>query len=201
VGSGIGHYVYESSRMFPDAHVTGWEIDRKKLAFAKGFIREKKLDRMSFAYGDITKKPAKGNQFDLVINIDVLEHIRDYKKALRHMYLLLRRGGRVYIHVPQINQKRIFKALKSWEHEDHEREGFSPDAFRRDLERTGFSVEDMGHTFGFPGSLAWELNHMLLKKSMMLAGLAYPFLYLLSVFDPLIQKQSGLCMYVVARKK
>lgn len=201
VGSGIGNYVYESLRIFPKAQVDGWEIDRKKLSFAKKFFKDKDITQGLFAYGDITKKPAKSGVYDLIVNIDVLEHIKDYKKALRHMHMLLAQGGHVYIHVPQVNQKRIFKQLESWEHEDHEREGFAPDAFRKDLEDIGFTVTDMRHTFGFPGSLAWELNHLLLKKSMILAGLAYPLLYFLSRVDTAVTNSSGLCMVVVARKK
>jgi len=200
IGSGIGNYVFELSRQFPDAQVDGWEIDRDKLSFSKKFAKELGKKNVSFSYGDITKKPSATNTYDLIINIDVLEHIKDYKKALRHMYALLRPGGHIYIHTPQMNQQRFFKRFESWEHEDHVREGFNSKKLKSDLTRLGFEVVSLRHTFGFFGSLAWELNHLLLKNSFVLAGIFYPLLPILARLDTCVRNKKGLGFMIIAEK-
>lgn len=201
VGSGIGSYVFELSRMFPSSHVDGWEIDRQKLAFTQKFSKEIQAENVTFIYGDITNKPSIVSRYDVIINIDVLEHITDYKKAIAHMHLLLKPGGYLYIHTPQIDQKRFFGFFDSWEHEDHVREGFNPDVFSKDLKKLGFDKVELSHSFGWFGSLAWELNHLFLSKSFVVAGLLYPLLFLISRLDGQTKNKRGLCISVIARKK
>lgn len=200
-GSGIGNYVFDMARMFPGVHADGWEIDRRKMQFAQRFSTELKITNAHFSYGDITKKPNIAGAYDFVVNVDVLEHIKEYKKALANIHLLLKPGGYLFVHTPQENQKRFFRQFETWEHDDHVREGFKPDVLRRDLERIGFDVIAVRNSFGFFGSLAWELNHLLLGRHMMLAGLLYPLLYVFASLDPVVRNNSGLCVAILARKK
>lgn len=201
VGSGIGSYVFELSKLFPSASVDGWEIDRNKLAFAKKFADELGMSNVRFSYGDITKMSKVHARYNFVLTVDVLEHIDDYTSALRHMYQVLKPGGYLYIHTPSQHQRRFFRVFRSWEHEDHVREGFDPETFGRDLKKVGFSDIHIRHSFGPIGSLAWELNHLLLARSFVLAGVFYPFLYLLSRCDVLLPNTRGLCISVIARKR
>lgn len=201
VGSGIGSYVFELSRQFPSSKIDGWEIDKKKLSFSRKFAEEQRFRNVSFAFGDITHKPRIRIYYDVVLTVDVLEHISDYKKALSHMHQVLKPGGFLFIHTPQEHQKRFFRLFDTWEHNDHVREGFSPDILKSDLRNIGFTEIEMVHTFGFFGSLTWELNHMLLSKSFVLAGMLYPLLYMVSRLDGLVSNKKGLCLSVVARKK
>jgi 2-polyprenyl-3-methyl-5-hydroxy-6-metoxy-1,4-benzoquinol methylase len=200
-GSGIGNYVFDMARGLFGVEADGWEIDRRKLQFAKDFADELKITNAHFSYGDITKKPKIVGAYDFVVNVDVLEHVKEYKKALTHLYVSLKPGGYLFIHTPQAHQKRFFRQFETWEHEDHVREGFEPDALRRDLERIGFEVLAVRNSFGFFGSLAWELNHLLLGRHMILAGLLYPFLYVLALLDPTVRNSRGLCFAILARKK
>lgn len=199
-GSGIGSYVYYLSKLFPKTHIDGWEIDKRKLAFTKKFSKELLINNVRFTYGDITKRQNKRKVYDFIISIDVLEHIRDYKKTLKNFYTLLRPGGYLYIHTPQINQKRFFDKLKSWEHKDHMREGFEPEKLIADLETIGFRVVFREYTFGFFGSLSWEVHHLLLAKSFVLAGLAFPILYLVALIDRYIDNEKGLAVSYLVQK-
>lgn len=199
-GSGIGTYSFWLARMFPGAKITAGEIDKNKLEFSEKFAKELKIKNVNFLYGDITKTPIANNKYDLIINIDVLEHIEDYKKVLNNLYKLLSQNGYLYIHTPQINQKRIFKSLESWHHEDHVREGFEPEALKNDLKKLGFKIIVARETFGFFGKLAWELNHLSFKKGFLTAGLTYPFLYLISRLDVLKGNKDGLGTAILAQK-
>jgi len=199
-GSGIGAYSFWLSNHFPSSRVEGWEIDKFKLSFSRELAKKMKLQNVKFFYKDIAKYK-KINNYDLIINIDVLEHIKDYRGTIKNFSRYLKKGGYLYIHTPQVNQKRYLKSLKSWKHEDHAREGFEPQKLMQELKDNGFKIISFTNTFGFFGSIAWELNHLiLLKRSFIILGLAYPFLYVLSIFDLLFKNRKGLGIAVLAKK-
>src|SRR5205085_9906865 len=135
---------------------------------------------------------SKKEKYKLNVNIDVLEHVDDYKKVLKNLSALLLPGGFIYIHTPQPNQKRIFKSFKTWAHEDHVHEGYTPDDLVQEFKKLGFKVIEKKETFGFAGKLAWELNHMGFKKGFIVTGLTYPALYLIGLFDLKTKNKNGL---------
>ena len=201
-GSGIGIYTFWLSNKFNKSVVDGWEIDKNKLSFSEKFAKELKIENTNFTYGDVTKPSFKNkNKYDLIVNIDVLEHITDYKDVLKSFYKLLAKDGYLFIHTPQKNQKRIFKSLENWHHEGHVHEGFTPDELKKTMVDLGFSNIWVRETFGFFGKLAWELNHMILPKGFILLGISYPLLYLLSKLDLLMDNKRGLGTAILARKK
>lgn len=199
-GSGIGSYAFWLSRKFPKAQVVGLEIDKEKIKFASEFSEKLKLDNVKFDEHDLTANP-KQKKAKLIITIDVLEHIKDYRQALKNLHKMLDSGGLLYIHVPQENQKRIFRTLENWHHEDHVREGFEPVELKDNLQKIGFSVIETRQTFGFFGKFAWEMNHVLLERNFIVAGLLYPLLYFVGILDLLTHNKNGLGEVVIARKK
>ncbi len=199
-GSGIGLYTLHLSREFPNAIVTGVDLDNKKIFFCKRFAKELGVENAVFKKSDIVENFSNGVKYDLIVNIDVLEHIGSYKAVLRNFYKLLSPKGYLYIHTPQPDQRRIFKQLETWHHEDHIHEGFPPQTLTKDLQTIGFKVIEKRQTFGFFGSLAWELNHLLLSKSLVLSGIFFPLLYLLANLDLVVNNKRGLGTAVVAQK-
>lgn len=200
-GSGIGIYSFWLSKKFKDSTVDGWEIDNTKLEFSKKFAKELNIKNTNFLYGDVTKPSLRNkNKYDLIVNIDVLEHIDNFENVLSNFYKLLSKGGYLFIHTPQTNQKRIFKSLENWHHEGHVHEGFLPNHLKNVLTKIGFKNIEIRETFGFFGKLAWELNHLTLQKSFFLAGIIYPFLYFLSYLDLFTDNKKGLGIAILVKK-
>lgn len=200
-GCGIGAYSFYLARKFPKVKIDGEEMDRKKIKFCKDFSKELNLTNLDLFYGDLTKQNAKRkNNYDLIINIDVLEHVKDYKKVLKTFYKALAPNGYLYLHAPQPNQKRIFKTLENWEHEDHAHEGFSLTRLKKEIKNIGFEIIEAKQTFGFFGKFSWELNHMFLAKSFILAALIYPFLYIIALMDLALENKDGLGVSFLVRK-
>ncbi len=199
-GSGIGCYVLELARRYPEGKVTGWDLDKYKIRASQKIAQEKHLFNARFVLHDLLQSAQEKNKFDFIFNIDVLEHITSYKKVLKTFFALLKSGGYLYIHTPQTKQKRFFKHFRKWSHEDHVREGFVPSKLTKDLEAIGFQVIDHWNTFGTFGSLAWELNHLCLTKSFVLAGLTFPFLYLPALIDRAIINRVGLAAGYLVKK-
>ena len=200
-GSGIGTYSFWLRKMFPKARIVGEEIDKNKINFSKKFAKELRFSGIDFYYRDISKDYNNKQKYDLIVNVDVLEHIKDYRKVLKIFYKQLSSKGFLYIHTPQPNQERIFSQLKKWHHEDHVREGFMVKELIKELVDFKFKVIVVKQTFGFFGKLAWEINHILLEKSFVLAGLFYPLLIVLSVIDTMVDNKKGLGIAILAQKK
>ncbi len=199
-GSGIGAYTFWLAKMFPDATITGGEIDKSKLRSAKFIQKELKLRNIIFIDFDLTKIDRK-KKYDLIVIIDVLEHIDNYQQSLKNLYTLLKKSGYLYIHVPQPNQKRIFGSLKTWHHDDHVYEGLTKKDLGKELKKLGCTIVTSKETFGFFGKLAWELNHMMLSKSFLLTGITFPFLYILCLIDASLSNKKGLGIALLAHKK
>lgn len=198
-GSGIGAYTCWLAKTFPRATITGGDIDRNKLKSCRALAKEFHLNNVSFSYFDITKTRGKA-MYDLIVTIDVLEHVKDYTIALQNFHRLLRKNGLLYIHVPQPHQQRVFGSLRQWYHEDHVREGIGRKTMEFKLKKLGFNILVSRQTFGFFGKLAWELNHMMLAKSFILAGISFPVLYFLAIVDQCSKNKNGLGIAILAKK-
>lgn len=201
VGSGIGFYVFDLSKRFPRALVTGWEIDTFKLIQSRRLSKEFGTKHVKFQQGDIEKSVRTSQKYDLIIIIDVLEHLKKYHHALNHLYALLAPGGYVYIHTPQEKQRRFFPSLQSWSHKDHVREGFNSHDLLRELTGLGFRVVNIDTTFGNFGAFAWEVDHILLRHNVYVAAIFYPVLYFFCLLDLLIKNTHGLGISILANRK
>lgn len=199
-GSGIGTYTFFLGKKFPKSKIIGGDIDSQKLHASKALAQELNINNVYFSYFDITKVQNK-KEYDLIISIDVLEHIDNYQIALKNLYLLLKKNGHIYIHVPQSNQTRIFSSLNMWQHQDHIHEGISKKDLEKALKKLKFKIISSKETFGFFGKLAWELNHLALSKSFMLTGITFPILFILANFDLLFKNKGGLGIAILAKKK
>lgn len=199
-GCGIGSYSLLLGKIFTKAKVTGGDIDKYKLESCKTIAKELNVKNVKFEYLNIAKANNKPI-YDLAVCVDVLEHIDDYGSALKNLSKLLKNGGYLYIHVPQPNQQRIFNSLKKWHHEDHVHEGIAKNELEDNLEKLGFKIIVSMETFGFFGKLAWELNHILLSKSFVIAGIIFPLLYMVALPDIFLKNKNGLGIAILIQKK
>lgn len=199
-GCGIGVYTLLLGKAYPQAQVTGGDIDKYKLQSGKTIANELNIGNVIFKYLNITKINSN-IKHDLIVCIDVLEHIRNYESALKNLCKLLKSEGYLYIHVPQPNQKRIFNSFKKWYHEDHVREGIAKTDLENSLQKLGFKIIISKDTFGFFGKLAWEINHLTLSKSFFIASITYPLLYVIAKIDIWQKNKNGLGIAVLAKRE
>lgn len=76
--------------------VSGIELDSTLVAKMK---KDSDLKGLSIEQGDITKLKGK-EQFDVVINNDVIEHIEDDRKAIKNLWSYVKPGGMLVVTVP-----------------------------------------------------------------------------------------------------
>lgn len=94
VGCGTGG-VLEMLSDFKNIELFGAEASLDYLKFIK-----ERMPKVRAVQLDATKMPFKA-EFDAICAFDVLEHITDDKLAIRNIYDSLKRGGLIFITVPQ----------------------------------------------------------------------------------------------------
>jgi SAM-dependent methyltransferase len=109
---------------------------------------------------DVTSIPFADNHFDAIYCSHVLEHVPDYRKAMREFFRVLKPGGWAVLLVPITAEKTIEgppitdprERLRLFGQEDHVRR-YGPDYTER-LRSAGFSVTEFGaDDLGDPNSL------------------------------------------------
>ena len=105
---------------------------------------------------DIQNIPYPDNHFDLIINIHVLEHIPDDKKAMKELQRVIKPGGSAFISVPMSDIEDTLEnpaydtdelRLKHYGQRDHLRR-YSQRTFPNLLKKAGFDVSEINLTQG-----------------------------------------------------
>jgi 2-polyprenyl-3-methyl-5-hydroxy-6-metoxy-1,4-benzoquinol methylase len=94
IGCGTGRFIREIVDN-KNLEITGSEIYLKGILYAK-----KNIPNVDFIQFDVTQGLI-GEEFDLIIALDVVEHIENDVAALSNIYKMLRKGGGLIITVPQ----------------------------------------------------------------------------------------------------
>jgi len=148
-------------------------------------------------------------KYDIVISLDVLEHIEDHQAILNRISHWMKPDGVFIIHTPATNQVRYF-TKESHHHgpgnglrrgDYHTREGFELKELIADVESEGFRVIHSRYTFSY---LTWffkELYTLGEKRGLPGIGIIiFPFLYLSTKVEHLINLKRGNGLLIEARK-
>lgn len=178
---------------YPNAKIVGIDISDTAIAEANERLASARLENVTFCKSDIFQVDWI-NKFDIVYSIEVLEHVKDYKKCIAIFNRVLKPSGKLVIHVPCLRQRRHLARFNHISFPDHVRKGFEPQELAKALKENGFNIIRTRYTFGLFGSLAWEIFEILRKRK-----LAKRFLFLsvltLAFLDTLIvNKGNGLLM-------
>lgn len=189
VGCGIGNFTVTLSQY---GEVVGIDIDKK-------FVKKNIDARIKVGYGDIEKgEYFFGNAtFDTAVCINVLEHILDDKKALKNLYLLLKREGYLILLVPIHNflYGEIDKSI------GHLRR-YDPNILKSELTNLGFTIIK-SRKLNFLGAIGWFIAGRILtdkqvdENKIKLFNLISPLLLLENIIEPPI----GTSVLIVAKKE
>ena len=164
-GCGRGDYSFYLARRFPDAQVYGVDIDEARVERNRRMGAELGLDNVSFQVADLVTVRFP-TAFDLIISIDVLDHIPEQEKALRNLANQLTPEGRVFFHIPTLRERpvpfsRALAGCHRWAEREHVADERSAAEFLDLMRRTGYVVSRSRRTFGYyTGELATSLFNM-----------------------------------------
>jgi len=211
-GTGFGQYAWFLAKSFPKARILGVDVKHDYLDNARHFFgKTAYADRVDFAYEDLTDLKAEG-PFDLIVSVDVMEHIEDDRAVFRHFARVLAPGGCVLINTPSdqggsgIEQEGDASFIG-----EHVRDGYNINELQDKLRDAGLEPVVAKFTYGTYGGAAWkwmiQRPMQLLGKSMAFAPVL-PLYYLpvlpaglvLHALDVRTDNPSGTGLLVVARK-
>lgn len=209
-GTGFGQYVYHVVRKYPTASVVAVDIKDDYLARARDFMqRTPHGARVQFAVDDLTQLEAEG-PFDLILSVDVMEHIEQDEAVFRHFRRVLARGGNLIINTPSDRGGSGVTAEGDQSFiGEHVRDGYNMQELKDKLERAGLTVVRSDYTYGKPGSLAWKLSIKIPMKLLSMSWLmvlllvpyyvvVFPVTVLLNALDLLTHNKTGTGIIVVA---
>lgn len=182
-GSGPGVFSFKLGSRFPEARVLGVDI-RKEVIEASTHIRDKiQANNVEFRHASIENLEIM-DSFDLILCIDILEHIEDDMGTLRVLYNAASPGGILVLHVPARHRRYpVWKKSRNFDVETHVRNGYSPDEIRDKVKHAGFRIRESGFTYGFWETLSNNLSYMITHARMenrILYSVAFPALYMIS---------------------
>jgi SAM-dependent methyltransferase len=186
-GSGFGQYSYRISRLFPKALIKAVDVKEEQIFDCNQFFLKTKLnDRVIFEKADLTKY-IEENQFDLILSVDVMEHIEDDIQVFKNFHTSLTNKGMLLISTPSDQG-----GSDAHDHEDdnvsgfideHVRDGYNIEDIKNKLRMAGFKEISARYQYGKSGSLSWLLSMKIPIKLLGISKLFFillPFYYLVA---------------------
>lgn len=158
-GSGFGQYTFFLSRMAPGSFIEAVDVKEEQIADCNRFFHSIGRSNVRFDVGDLTAF-VKPDAFDLILSVDVMEHILDDEAVFRNFYQSLKPGGMVLISTPS-DQGGSDVHDHDEEHsfiDEHVRDGYNMQEIREKLKRAGFGKTEAHYTYGKPGQIGWKLS-------------------------------------------
>jgi SAM-dependent methyltransferase len=214
-GSGFGQYTYRVARMFPNALIKAVDVkDEQVLDCNRFFLKMGLNNRVIFEKADLTKF-VEDDQFDLVLSVDVMEHIEEDVQVFRNFYASMKENGMLLISTPSDQG-----GSDAHDHDaddvsgfidEHVRDGYNINEIKEKLRSVGFNEVYARYQYGKPGSLSWRLS---MKYPIQLLGVSkiffvllpfyylviFPFSALLNWADVLMEHKKGTGLIVTAYK-
>jgi ubiquinone/menaquinone biosynthesis C-methylase UbiE len=119
-------------------HLTGADVAQVALDRAKPRVPDATLVRVE----PDEPLPFSDNEFDLVVCIETLEHIRDVQLALSEIRRVLRPGGRLALTTPLASRLRVLWRGVEHPYSPHVR-AFTRRSLRTVLESMGFQILEL----------------------------------------------------------
>jgi SAM-dependent methyltransferase len=210
-GSGFGQYSFWMSKKFSQADILAVDVKEEQVADCNAFFNRIGKGQVKFEVGDLVTfvQPEK---FDLVLCVDVMEHIEEDVQVLTNYCNSLKTGGMLLISTPSnMGGSDVHDDGETSFIEEHVRDGYGIDEIEEKCKRAGFSKVEARYSYGAPGKISWKLSMkypmLLLNKSkafFIILPIYYlvtmPFSLLLNVFDVNGRHATGTGLIVKAWK-
>jgi SAM-dependent methyltransferase len=201
-GAGFGQYSYFILRNWRNAEVLAVDLKPDYMESFALFAQDHGWKNFKCHQADLQKYTPK-RQFDLVLAVDILEHISNDVQVLKNFRSVLNEGGKLIISSPS----NLDKAAEFTE--EHVRPGYSKADITQKLEEADFKVVSFEYSYGFWGHLYWlialKIPMIILKKSILLFPIllpyylvCYPICYLFMHLDMIGWNLKGTGIIIVA---
>ncbi|MFW6202791.1 MAG: class I SAM-dependent methyltransferase [Marinilabilia sp.] len=186
-GSGFGQYSWTLSKLGDQYRIKGVDVKDEQIDDCNHFFKKTgKAEQVSFFKGDLTQL-VEPSAYDLILSVDVMEHIEDDRKVFRNFHESLVSGGMLLISTPSdkggSDAKEHHHDEVSGFIDEHVRDGYSPEDIHQKLREAGFEKVETFYSYGKPGHISWLLSMkypILMLNASHLFFILLPFYYLIT---------------------
>jgi SAM-dependent methyltransferase len=178
-GSGFGQYTYFMSKNLFPCSIFSVDVKEDWIYDCRNFFKQKKISNVLFAIEDLTSTNHQ-SKFDLIVCVDVMEHIHDDVTVFWNFYNSLKKGGYLLVNSPSVfGGSDVHDGKEDSFIGEHARDGYSKEDLEAKLHPLGFSTYKSRYTYGFWGDKAWRLG---IKYPMLLLNISKLFLLILPLY-------------------
>ena len=212
-GSGFGQYSYYLARQNSSWNVLGIDVKQEQIDDCNRFAQQIHFeDRMRFQEGDLTTFVSE-TPCDLILSVDVMEHILEDEQVFRNFYNSLQSKGMLLISTPSnLGGSDVHDDSEESFIGEHVRDGYGVDEITTKLKNAGFADVETHFSYGVPGHISWVLSMkwpISLLNISKLFFIILPFYYLavfwicliLNFLDVICEHQAGTGPIVKAYKE
>lgn len=211
-GSGFGQYTYFLTKLNAAWFIDAVDVKDEQIEDCNEFFNRIGVKNVLFEKADLTKF-TKTDRFDLILSVDVMEHIAEDEQVFRNFYDSLTQHGMLLISTPSDQGGSDVHDHEEGESfiDEHVRDGYNISDIQAKLKAAGFKTTEARYAYGIPGKIAWRLS---MKYPILMLGvtklffiilpfyyiLTYPFAFVLNWLDTNMQHRSGTGLVVKAWK-
>jgi SAM-dependent methyltransferase len=147
------------SSLGPKWQITSVDVKEEQVADCNGFFeRVGRADRVHFEVQDLTKYH-RDEAYDLIVCVDVMEHILEDVQVFRNYHRSFKPGGMLLISTPSDQGGSDVHGDEEESFiEEHVRDGYNIGEIEDKLRSAGFSRVDARYSYGAPGKISWRLS-------------------------------------------
>jgi SAM-dependent methyltransferase len=211
-GAGFGQYTWRMSAMNKSWRISAVDIKEEQVADCNNFFAKAGVsDRVLYSTGDLTSLYGPP-RYNLILSVDVMEHIADDNAVFRIFYDTLKPEGTLLISTPSDQGgSDVHEHGDSSFIDEHVRDGYNIDEISNTLRNIGFSSVYASYTYGWPGSVAWRLSMKYPVKLLNISALFWiilpfyylatmPFVLMLNLADVAVKHKKGTGLLIRAVK-
>ena len=210
-GAGFGQYTFWLHRKHPSWNILAVDVKEEQVADCNRFFSAIGGSNVKFTVGDLTTY-VKLNYYDLVVCVDVMEHIEPDVQVFKNYFASMKQGGVLLISTPSDQGgSDVHGEGEASFIEEHVRDGYNIQEIQDKLRTAGFSKIEARYQYGSPGKISWRLS---MKYPIQVLGVSklfflivpfyylitYPIAYLLNWLDVSQNHPTGTGLIVKAWK-
>jgi 2-polyprenyl-3-methyl-5-hydroxy-6-metoxy-1,4-benzoquinol methylase len=209
-GSGFGQYSFYIANRNHQCQIDAVDVKEDQIEDCGRFFNQCGLNNVKFSVGDLTKAHAE-NKYDLILCVDVMEHILEDVDVFTHFHRSMKPGAMLLISTPSDQGGSNADEHGESFIGEHVRDGYNKEEMREKLKKAGFDQSEILYSYGTPGKIAWKLS---MKYPMIMLNatklffiilpfyyvIAYPISYILNWIDTYSKHATGTGLIVKAWK-
>jgi SAM-dependent methyltransferase len=211
-GMGFGQYSWWMASRFHVWKITAADIKSEQIDDCNTFFRKIGMnERVKAIEADLVTWKSN-ERYDLVLCVDVMEHIERDTAVLASFSEMLNNKGYLIISTPSDKGgSDVHSDQEESFINEHVRDGYGMEEITGKLHEAGFEKVSVAYTYGTPGSIAWRLSMkypVIMLSASRLFFILLPFYYIvvmplvlmLNLADLNIRHKTGTGLLVIAEK-